>query len=115
MERRDEGAWVRSCQWLEVEGGRLVGRPRKTWGEVVREDMRAWDLSSELAQDRERRQRALKHWWVDTGKRSATSERKRAKRDSTPPLCSYLHKLWGTLKSYICAQCANDWMQKHQA
>ena len=51
---------------LEAEGRRPAGKPTKTWGEVVREDMRAWDLSREMAQDRERWRRALKHREVDT-------------------------------------------------
>jgi hypothetical protein len=42
VERRDEANWVKKCMYLEVEGKKSRGRPRKTWGEVVRKDMLDW-------------------------------------------------------------------------
>ena len=37
---------------LEIEGKKLVGRPRKSWREVVRKDMEEWGMKEEMALDR---------------------------------------------------------------
>ena len=42
VERKPKEDWVKRCRNMEVEGMRKAGRPRKTWGEVVKEDLRAW-------------------------------------------------------------------------
>ena len=38
VERKDKEDWVRKYMYMEVEGARSRGRPRKTWLEVVRND-----------------------------------------------------------------------------
>ena len=38
--------WVSKCLFLEVEGARPRGRPRKTWLEVVKNDMEGLGLAS---------------------------------------------------------------------
>lgn len=36
----EEDSWVQRCQDLNVEVDRGKGRPGKTWGKVIREDLR---------------------------------------------------------------------------
>ena len=43
---------VRQCQHIVVEGKRPKGRPRKTWQEVIKDDLLSLNLDSGLAQDR---------------------------------------------------------------
>jgi hypothetical protein len=50
--RRGEDDWLKKCMNLEVGGTRRPGRPRKTWEEVVRRDMRDLNLNREMALDR---------------------------------------------------------------
>ena len=50
MERIDKD-WVRKCMYMEVEGARTRGRPRKTWLEVIREDMNELGLANADALD----------------------------------------------------------------
>ncbi len=45
----DVDNWVKKCRDLDVEGNRGRGRPRKTWDEVVRGDIKA--IHRDLAQD----------------------------------------------------------------
>ena len=52
VERRDELCWIKRIGTLQVDGNGVKGRPRKSWREVLREDMRekglcrdAWDRS----------------------------------------------------------------------
>lgn len=40
MEWREESNWVKRCMNLCVKGKRAIGRPRKTWQEGVRKDLR---------------------------------------------------------------------------
>ena len=37
---------------LEVEGRRQVGRPKKTWSKVVKEDMRKLNITENMAEYR---------------------------------------------------------------
>ena len=37
---------------MEVEGGRPVGRPKKTWSKVVEEDMRKLNITEDITVDR---------------------------------------------------------------
>lgn len=46
-------AWIHKCQTLEVQGCRGRGRPRKTWMEVIKEDLRSCNLTANMAQDRD--------------------------------------------------------------
>ncbi len=43
---------VRVGQELRVEGKRHRGRPKLTWEQVIRGDMRAWGIDRTLAHDR---------------------------------------------------------------
>ncbi len=52
VERMDVDNWVKKCRDLDVEGSRSRGRPRKTWDEVVRGDLKAKANHRDLAQDR---------------------------------------------------------------
>lgn len=52
VERKDDTDWVKGCTNLEVIGTAPRGRPRKTWLEVVRGDMKHFGLRKEDAQDR---------------------------------------------------------------
>ena len=55
VERKEEKDWVSGCREVKVEvvGGRGRGRGRKTWKEVVEEDLKRDGLSREMAQDRD--------------------------------------------------------------
>jgi len=52
--RKDESEWVRSVMEISVEGSRARERLRKTWLNVVEEDMRVRGLKREDAKDREK-------------------------------------------------------------
>ena len=54
VERKLEDDWVKKCGTLEVEGRKPRGRPKKTWMEVVVDDMRRMGLTRKDAQDRGR-------------------------------------------------------------
>ena len=51
MERKDEENWMRKCMCMEVEGARTMGKPKKTWVEVVRNDMKELSWTSVDALD----------------------------------------------------------------
>ena len=40
VERRDELCWIKRIETLQVDGDGVKGRPRKSWREVLKEDMR---------------------------------------------------------------------------
>ncbi len=48
----DADNWVKKCRDLDVEGSRGRGRPRKTWDEVVRGDLKAKAIHHDLTQER---------------------------------------------------------------
>ncbi len=48
----DVDNWVKKCRDLDVEGSRCRGRPRKTWDEVVRRDLKVKAIHRDLARDR---------------------------------------------------------------
>jgi len=52
VQRKAEDDWVKRCSTIEVEGTRLRGRPKKTWTNVVKGDMRRLGIATEDAQDR---------------------------------------------------------------
>src|SRR2546425_12768400 len=52
VERKEADDWVSKCRNLEVVGGVRRGRPRMTWMECVKEDMKECGLKKEDAQDR---------------------------------------------------------------
>ena len=53
IRRRPRDAPVRRCETLEcLEYRRSRGRPKKSWSEVIRNDLRALGLVKDMAQDR---------------------------------------------------------------
>ena len=38
--RKDDDDWMKKCMEYEVEGSRPKGRPKRTWKEVFREDVK---------------------------------------------------------------------------
>src|SRR5260221_9939898 len=60
VERKDDCDWVKGCTVLEVEGPKPGGRPKKTWMEGVKRDMREMGLRQADAQDRVEWRRRLK-------------------------------------------------------
>ena len=53
VERR-EGNWIKRCMELEVSGCKPKGRPKKTWWETIKSDMKAVGLKKDDALDRAR-------------------------------------------------------------
>ena len=52
---RSYGAWIEKCRRLpKVEGGGMVGRPPKSWKEVLNSDFRVRGVSPIWAKDRDR-------------------------------------------------------------
>ena len=46
--------WLKRCMDLEIEGRNSKGRPKLTWRQVVREDLRLMDVEEEEeAEDRD--------------------------------------------------------------
>ena len=52
VRREKEGGVVRMVEEMEVPGKRPVGRPRRTWRQIVQQDMEKLGIQEELAQDR---------------------------------------------------------------
>lgn len=52
VERRDDDSWVKKCREIVVVGRQERGRPRKTWNQVVANDLRALKIDRDLAQNR---------------------------------------------------------------
>ena len=50
--RKGDEDWVKKCMEYRVEGGRPVGRPRKTWLESVEADMDELEIDKEDDHDR---------------------------------------------------------------
>ena len=50
--RKGDEDWVKKCMEYRVEGGRPVGRPRKTWLESVEADMAELEFDKEDVPDR---------------------------------------------------------------
>jgi len=49
--RKEDNDWVKKCMEYEVEGARLIGRPKKTWRENVEKDCQACGFNREDAMD----------------------------------------------------------------
>ena len=49
---RDENSILRRAIELEVEGRSPVGRPKKTWSNVVEEDMRKLNIAEDIVEDK---------------------------------------------------------------
>jgi len=48
---KDDNDWVKKCMEYEVEGGRVRGRPKKTWRVIVESQCQASGLNREDAID----------------------------------------------------------------
>ena len=59
VERRDELCWIKRIVTLQVDGDGVKDRPRKSWREVLREDMREKGFCREDAWDRSRWRKML--------------------------------------------------------
>ena len=52
--RKNDEDWVNKSMAIEVEGRRLVGKPRRTWLESVEADMAELELDREDVHDRKK-------------------------------------------------------------
>ena len=60
MRRREDSDWLKKVFHLKVQGRRPAGRPRKTWKDVVVEDLRAVHLKKTDALNRDLWRSAIK-------------------------------------------------------
>lgn len=60
IERREESNWLKRCQMIAVSGKRPLGRPKKSWREVVKRDIKDWGLKEGWARDRIQWRRVLR-------------------------------------------------------
>ncbi len=51
--RMEDCSWVKKCQEFQVKGARGRDRPRKTWEEVVKFDLKTLGLTKEMTRDRD--------------------------------------------------------------
>ncbi|CAI9729969.1 Hypothetical predicted protein [Octopus vulgaris] len=51
--RMDEDSCVKKCHTLAVEGTCGIGRPRKTWNEVVKHELRTLGLTEAMTSNRD--------------------------------------------------------------
>jgi len=59
VQRRSDDDWVKRCTMLEVEGRKPKGRPKKTWMDTVKMDMKPLGLVVKDADDRNRWRRMI--------------------------------------------------------
>src|SRR5580700_2994037 len=59
VQRRSDDDWVKRCTMLEVEGRKPKGRPKKTWMDTVKMDMKPLGLVVKDADDRDRWRRMI--------------------------------------------------------
>ena len=52
VERSPETSWINKCRQINVPGKVGRGRPKKTWGEVVKADLKQKGVTKDLAHDR---------------------------------------------------------------
>ena len=52
VERMDKYSWVKKCREIVVEGYRGIGRPQKTWDEVIQGDLRILNIQHDMTQNR---------------------------------------------------------------
>ena len=52
VKRRDDNSWLQKIHNLEIVGQSGRGRPRKTWEQVLSEDLRVKGIRRELVQNR---------------------------------------------------------------
>ena len=52
VERREEDDWLKKSCNLDIEGRAPRGRPRQTWAQTVKDDLKVLNIDRNLAQDR---------------------------------------------------------------
>ena len=52
LKRMEESTWSSKCRTFNVSGSFSRGRPRKTWNEVIRSDLKENKVSSDLSNNR---------------------------------------------------------------
>ena len=52
-EEKRRGKWVKRCMDMEIEGRNPKGRPKRTWRQVMREDLKLMGMKEEEAEDRD--------------------------------------------------------------
>ena len=52
VERMDERTWASRCRYIEIEGNIPKGRPKLTWNQLIKKDLKDKNLHKEQAQDR---------------------------------------------------------------
>jgi hypothetical protein len=60
IERREESNWLKRCQKIVVPGKKPLGRPKKSWREVIKRDLKGWGLKEGWARDRNQWRRVLR-------------------------------------------------------
>ena len=62
LKERNETENIRSVVEMKMEGKRPGGRPKLRWNDIVRRDLKVWNIREEWVTDRER--------WKDTVRRA---------------------------------------------
>ena len=57
---RRSQSWTKKCQSLEVEGRVGMGRPRQTWMDNIKEDLQTWNLTADVADNRDEWRESLR-------------------------------------------------------
>ena len=58
VERSED--WIKGCTQIEVSGCQSRGRPRKSWKELVTDDLRLWNIAPNMVHDWSKWKNALK-------------------------------------------------------
>jgi len=53
LERKEENDWVSACRNISIDGKCTKGRGKKTWMEVIKDDLRKSGLNRQDAKDRD--------------------------------------------------------------
>ena len=60
LERMEDNNWVSKCRTMQVDGQRSRGRPRKTWDEMITNDLVVKGLRRDLTKDHKGWKTAIK-------------------------------------------------------
>ena len=86
VERAGEGV-LKQVREMKVEGTRKKGRPRLTWQELVRKDMREVGLNREMAGNRAE---SVKQWWTLACQDEQLCPQAKRKEEDFRPNANYL-------------------------